>query len=118
MGYFWKHINLLNSRKSTLDEVGNATALFPENKPEEEYNQKKIDKINHHIIFITSIDQIAQDAPDQTLNCLTGLPQTTTGRLSAKLSVKKGPRIMLMSNVNLRDRSINGKISILYDFAF
>ena len=46
------------------------------------------------------------------------MSKTTTGCLSDKLSLKKCPRIMLISNKNLKDRFINGKIDFLYDFAF
>ena len=43
---------------------------------------------------------------------------STTGGLSSLLKLKKGVRIMIISNIDLADRFINGHIGVVFDFAY
>lgn len=56
---------MLETRKSTIDEIKNATTFLAENKLNDNYNSIKFGKISHHLIIIDSIDQIPQDAPSE-----------------------------------------------------
>ena len=64
------------------------------------------------------MDQIPQDAPDETVGFLTvkEMPQSQTGGLSEHLLLKEG-RAMVICNIDIKDRLINSQMGFAFDFA-
>ena len=56
----------LKTRKSTIDEIENATILFAEYKLKDNNNSLQIGEISHHLIAKDSIYQVPQDAASET----------------------------------------------------
>ena len=83
---------LLQSRKTTIDQIHDAIVLFAENMPKEYYNNNKFNDISHNNFAINALDQIPQDAPDETVGFLKGKPQSQTGGLSEYFVLKKGSK--------------------------
>ena len=91
---------LLESRKTTIDQSHDETVLFAENMPKENYNNNKLDYISHNIFTINFRDQIRQDVPEETVGFLKGMLQSKTGGLSEHLVLKKGARVMVTGNID------------------
>ena len=107
---------LLESRKTTIDQIHDERVLFVEHMPKENYNNNKLNDISHNIFTINSLDQIPQDAPDETVGFLKLMPQSQTGGLSQHLVLKKGARVMVTCNIDIKDRLINGQKGFVFDF--
>lgn len=56
------------TRKTTIDQVHDATVLFTENMPRENFNNNKLNNANRNIFSINSMDQIPQDAPNEIVD--------------------------------------------------
>ena len=69
-------MELLEARKTTIDLVDDRTFLFAENMFNENCSNNKLNNISHNIFIINSMDQIPQDAPNEIVGFLKGIPQT------------------------------------------
>ena len=56
------------TRKTTIDPVDDATVLFKENMPRENFNNNKLNDANRNIFSINSMGQIPQDAPNEIVD--------------------------------------------------
>lgn len=56
------------TRKTTIDQVHDATVLFTENMPRENFNNNKLNDANRNVFSINSMDQIPQDAPNEVVD--------------------------------------------------
>ena len=56
------------TRKTAIDPVDDATVLFKENMPRENFNNNKLNDANRNIFSINSMDQIPQDAPNEIVD--------------------------------------------------
>ena len=56
------------TRKTTIDPVDDATVLFKENMPRENFYNNKLNDANRNIFSINSMDQIPQDAPNEIVD--------------------------------------------------
>ena len=83
---------LLQSRKTTVDQIHDETVLFAENMPKEYYNNNKFNDASHNSFAINSLDQIPQDAQDETVGFLKGKPESQTGGLPEYFVLKKGSK--------------------------
>ena len=81
------------TRKSTIDEIKNATIFLAENKLNDNYNSIKLGKISHHLKIIDSIDQVPQDAPSEI--CIFNMFHTKTEK-QKHLTLKMDARVMLI----------------------
>ena len=84
--------------------------------PKESYNNNKLNDITHNIFSINSVDQTPQVASDETNAFLKGISQSQTGGLSDYLVLKKGARVMVKCNIDMRDRLINGQMRFAFGF--
>ena len=95
-----------------------ATLLFAENSPKDNFNASKIGQLNHLEIKIESIDVFPDSTPIHLQTSLSSRSSSTTASLSSLLKFKKGVRIMITSNIDLADRLINGQFEVVFDFAY
>ena len=95
-----------------------ATLLFAENSPEDDYNASKIGQLNHLEIKIESIDVFPDSLLMHLQTSLSSRSFSKTASLSSLLKLKKGVRVMVTSNIDLADRLINGQFGVVFDFAY
>ena len=106
-------------RKTPIENVHpDATLLFGENVPKDDYNASKIGHLNHLEIKIESIDVFPDSTAMSLQTSLSSKSSSTTAGLSSLFKLKKGARIMITSNIDLADRLINGQFGIVFDFTY
>ena len=109
----------LQMRKIPIENIHHdATLLFAENPPKDDFKASKIDQLNHLEFKIESIDVF----PDSTLihlqTSISSRSSSTTAGLSSLWKLKKGVPIIITSNIDLADRLINGQYGVVFDFAY
>ena len=95
-----------------------ATLMFAENSPKDDYNASKIGQPNHLEIKIQSTYVFPDSAPMHLQASLSSRSSNTTTDLSSLLKVKKDVRIMITSNIDSNDSLINGQFGVMFDFAY
>ena len=106
-------------RKIPIENVHpDATSLFPEHSPKDDYNASKIGQLNHLEIKIESIDVFPDSLLMHLQTSLSSRSFSKTASLSSLLKLKKGVRVMVTSNIDLADRLINGQFGVVFDFAY
>ena len=106
-------------RKIPIENVHpDATLLFTENSPKDNYNASKIGQLYHLEIKIESIDVFPDSTPMHLQTSLSSRSSNTTAGLSSLLKLEKGVRIMITSNINLADSLINDQFGVVFDFPY
>ena len=95
-----------------------ATLLFAENSPKDDYNANKIGQLNHLEIKLESVDVFPDSTPMHLQTSFSSRSSSVTSGLSSLLNLKKGVRTIITSNTDLADRLINGQFGVLFDFAY
>ena len=113
------NVKQLQMRKIHIENVHpDATLLFTENSPKDNYNASKIGQLCHLEIKIESIDVFPDSTSMHLQTSLSSRSSSTNAGLSSLMKLKKGVRIMITSNINLADRLINGQFGVVFDFAY
>ena len=105
---------LLKSRFiSTTDKnyPHHALHIFAENEPARCHNQNMLNIIDSPSIKLVAIDQVPNGVPNHVYNNkVLGFSQSKTGGLAHTLIIKLGAKVMLTSNIDIKDKLINGQI--------
>ena len=113
------NVKQIQMRKIPIKNVHpDATLLFAENSPEDDYNASKIAQLNHLEIKIESIDVFSDSTPMCLQTSLSSRSSSTNAGLSSRLKLKKGVRIMIKSNIDSADRLINGHFGVVFIFTY
>ena len=94
----------------------NALHLFAENDSVNVHNLKMLERLPSEKFTSTSIDIFPKSFPDAEKNRVKNMKQTDTGGLAAELTLKIGVRVMLISNIDIDDRLINGQLGTVTNF--
>ena len=109
----------LQMRKIPIENFHpDATLLFAENSPKDDYNATKIGQLNNLEIKIESNDVFSDSTPMHLQTSFSSRSSSTNAGLASLLKLKKGVRIMITSNIDLTDRLINGQFGVVFDFAY
>ena len=92
--------------------------MFAENSPKNDYNASKIGPLNHLEIKIESVDVFPDSTPMHLQTSISSRSSSTTACLSSLLKLKKGVRIMIISNIDLADCLINSQFGVVFDFTY
>lgn len=94
----------------SADYPREALHLFAENYSVNIHNLKMLDSLSTHSFVIPCIDKYPREFSERMINRVKEMRQTDTGGLAFELKLKIGARIMLLSNIDIDDRLINGQI--------
>ena len=84
------NVKQLQMRKIPIENVHpDATSLFPENSPKDDYNASKIAQLNHLEIKIESIDVFPDSTPMHLQTSLSSRSSSTPAGLLSLLKLKK-----------------------------
>ena len=113
------NVKQIQMRKIPIENVNpDATFLFAESSPKDDYNASKIGQLNDLEIKIESIDVFPDSLSMHLQTSLSSRSFSKTASLSSLLKLKKGVRVMVTSNIDLADRLINGQFGVVFDFAY
>ena len=87
-----------------------ALHIFAENEPARCHNQNMLNSIDSPSIKLVAIDQVPNRVPNHVYNTVLDFSQSKTGGLAHTLIIKLGAKIMLTSNIDTKDKLINGQI--------
>ena len=95
-----------------------ALHIFAENEPARCHNKNMLNRIDNPSVLLEATDQIPQGVPNYVYDKILNLSQGKTGGLAYKLVLKIGARVMLTSNIDVKDKLINGQIGTVINFLF
>ena len=87
-----------------------ALHIWAENKPVNEYNVTRLNQIPGQEYILTAIDQYPPHVSKQDIDRVLARSRSETGGLDYHISIKKGCRVMLTTNIDIADRLINGQM--------
>ena len=87
-----------------------ALHIWAENKPVNEYNVTRLNQIPAQEYILTAIDQYPPHVSKQDIDRVLARSRSETGGLDYHISIKKGCRVMLTTNIDIADRLINGQM--------
>ena len=89
--------------------------IFAENVLVRNHNDATMQKLDLPMVSIDAIDQLPKGVAlsEEELVSLRSRKPTDTGNLSSRLEPKVGARIMLIDNIDISDRLINGQIGVV-----
>ena len=93
-----------------------ALHIFAENQLAKTHNLKMLEQIEGPVVTVNALDQIPDGVSNSIYEKILGLNQGNTGGLSYQLSIKAGSRVMLTSNIDIKDKVINGQIGTVVYF--
>ena len=95
-----------------------ALHIFAENESARCHNKNMLNRIDNPSVLLEASDQIPQGVPNYVYDKILNLSQWKTGGLAYKLVLKIGARVMLTSNIDVKDKLINGQIGTVINFLF
>ena len=93
-----------------------ALHLFAENSAVNRHNQLMLNSIPTDVTIITAIDIIPESLSDRDLGKIKVMKQSDTGGLAYEVAIKIGARVMLVANIDIEDRLINGQLGSVVHF--
>ena len=110
---------VLKSRIIRLEDSNypwNALHLYAENESVNVHNLKMLERLSSENFVSQSIDVFPKSFSDVEKNKVKNMKQTDTGGLAGELKLKIGARVMLVSNIDIDDRLINGQLGTVTNF--
>ena len=105
-------------KKSDDNYPYNALHIWAENEPVDKYNESKLEMIRPRVTLIAHDEYPAVASQHDVQKALTR-NRNETGGLDYKIKLKQDAQMMLTTNLNIEDRSINGQmgtvLKIKYD---
>ena len=95
-----------------------AVHIFVENKPVEHHNEVQLDKVDSDLVSISAIEGNPRHnkLTESQVEAVKQRKLSETGNLVYLLRLKIGAQIMLIANVNIEDRLVNGRIGKVMRF--
>ena len=113
------NVQLLAKCKTDINKLkADTTLLFAENSLKGSHNLKNLANIQYPLLEIMAIDKFPAVVPPDLLKKFQECTQNKTGGLAMNLRIKKDARVMLTSNLDIRDRLINGQLWKVFDFQY
>ena len=112
---------LIKSRFISTDDLNypwNALHLFAENNAVLKHNLYMLNTLPSENVKIIALDNIPTTFTRNEIERVKKLKQSETGGLAAELDLKIDARVMLISNIDIEDRLINGQLGTVCDFLF
>ena len=106
-------IKVINSRCITQSDPNypsDALHIWAENAPVDEHNQRKLKSIQAPLFTVKARDQYPKNVSKKDIDKVLARGRSETGGLDFEIQVKVGARIMLTSNIDIKDRLINGQM--------
>ena len=75
-----------------------------------------LNRLTTECVIILSLDAYPQTFSQAEIEWVKKLKQNETGGLALELQLKIGARVMLISNIDIDDRLINGQLGTIVDF--
>ena len=113
-------IQCIQSRSTTHSDSKyphDALHIWAENKPGDEYNATRLNKIPAQQYTITAIDQYPQHVSKRDIDRILERSRSETGGLDYQILIKEGCRVMLTTNIDIADRLINGQMGTVIKIA-
>ncbi|XP_066921397.1 uncharacterized protein [Clytia hemisphaerica] len=92
--------------------------LFAENASVHLHNIQRLDTLPSETINVEAMDVYPRDFTESQITKVKNLPLNDTGGLSVLFDLKIGARVMLISNIDIEDRLINGQLGTVTDVKF
>ncbi|XP_066934413.1 uncharacterized protein [Clytia hemisphaerica] len=92
--------------------------LFAENASVHLHNIQRLDTLPSETIHVEAMDVYPRDFTESQITKVKNLPLNDTGGLSVLFDLKIGARVMLISNIDIEDRLINGQLGTVTDVKF
>ncbi|XP_066934014.1 ATP-dependent DNA helicase PIF1-like [Clytia hemisphaerica] len=92
--------------------------LFAENASVHLHNIQRLDTLPSETINVEAMDVYPRDFTESQITKVKNLPLNDTGGLSVLFDLKIGARVMLISNIDIEDRLINGQLGTVTDIKF
>lgn len=112
--------NLIKSRFISVnhsDYPWDALHLFAENSAVNRHNLHMLNSLPTENVRIVSIDSLPRTFTERECDRVKTLKQSDTGGLAAELDLKIGARVMLVTNIDIEDRLINGQLGTVLHFS-
>ena len=87
-----------------------ALHIWAENKPVDQHNEKKLQRIPAQLFYLQATDQYPPNTSQQNIDKVLARPRSETGGLDANIYIKESARVMLTTNIDITDRLINGQL--------
>ena len=81
-----------------------ALNIWAENSPVNEHNQIKLERIQNQLYILKAKDQYLKHLNKQDIDKTLARERSETCRLDFEIQIKEGARIMLTTNINIKDR--------------
>ena len=92
--------------------------LFAENVSVNVHNNEKLNTLPTEIIQIPAIDTYPRSFTESQITKVKNMTPNDTGGLLLELDLKEGARVMLISNINIEDRLINGQLGTIVEVKY
>ena len=90
-----------------------ALHIWAENSPVNEHNEKKLEMIQANLFILKAKDQSPKNINKQDIDKVLARGRSETCGLDFEIKIKEGARIMLTTNINIKDRLFNGQMGIV-----
>ena len=99
-----------DNKKSANNYPYDALHIWAENEPVDKYNQFKLEMIERALVTLIAHDEYPAMASQHDVQKALARNRSETGGLDYKIKLKQDARVMLMTNLNVEDRLINGQM--------
>ena len=115
-----EHIDLLKTRMKDENEIpANAVYIFATNAQKDDKNAEKLAALTEYPeITLSAADEIPKNISDSQVEKVLNCSTSDAGGLAKVLTLKKTARVMLTSNIDIKDRLINGQMGEIFDFHY
>ena len=99
---------------SPLDKnyPSNVLHIWAENNPVTEYNNQRLQQILSPLFVLKAVDQYPQNVTKQNIDRVLLKGHSETGGLDSEILIKQNARVLLISNIDISERLINGQIAL------
>ena len=108
--------NMIKSRLITRENPNypmESLHLFAENVSVNVHNNEKLNTLPTEIIHIPAVDTYPRSFTESQITKVKNMTPNDTGGLLLELDLKERARVMLISNINIEDRLINGQLGTI-----
>ena len=87
--------------------------IWAENAPVDEHNNKHLQQLSGPVYTLEAEDQYPSNLAEQDIDKVLSKGRSDNGGLDAEIQVKKNARVMVVVNVDINDRLINGQMGTI-----